>query len=326
MITTNLAMVVLAMIAAGGIAYVFIYPFLSGERKAEKRQKAIVGVARESTGRTAERTSASRREAVIQSLKEIEQREKARHKVPLETRIAQAGLSWNKRRFYIISVVLSLLTGLVTLVLTGNLLIALGGLFVGGLGLPRWLLGYLRKRRIQKFLLEFPTAIDIIVRGVKSGLPLGDCLRIISTEAAEPVKSEFRYLVEQQALGISMGDACAKLFQRIPIPEANFFGIVVAIQQKTGGSLSDAFGNLSRVLRERKKMKDKINAMSMEAKSSAAIIGALPFIVATLLYVLSPKYIMVLFTSDVGKIALVASAVWMVLGILVMRKMIQFDI
>ena len=151
----------------------------------------------------------------------------------------------------------------------------------GAFGLPRWLLSYLKKRREGQFLHAFPDAVDIIVRGVKAGLPLLDCLKMITIEAPEPVKSEFRAIVETQAIGMPLGEACAKLYEQMPVAEANFFGIVVSIQQRSGGNLAEALGNLSRVLRDRKKMKAKIQAMSQEAKASAGIIGALPLAVMT---------------------------------------------
>jgi tight adherence protein B len=122
-----------------------------------------------------------------------------------------------------------------------------------------------------------------------------------------------------------IGEACGKLYERIPVPEANFFGIVVAIQQRAGGNLSEALGNLSRVLRDRKKMKAKIQAMSMEAKASASIIAALPLAVMILVYLTSPQYIELLWTHPTGRIMLACCAIWMTLGVLVMRKMINFD-
>jgi tight adherence protein B len=195
----------------------------------------------------------------------------------------------------------------------------------GLLGLPRWIVNRMRKRRIRKFVDEFANAIDVIVRGVKSGLPLNDCIRIISNEAAEPVKSEFRKIIESQSLGITLADAVNKLPERVPVPEASFFGIVVAIQQRAGGNLSEALGNLSRVLRDRKKMKGKIGAMAMEAKASAWIIGSLPIVVMILVFLTSPNYIMLLFTEPLGKVILGLSAVWMLIGVFVMRKMINFD-
>ena len=192
-------------------------------------------------------------------------------------------------------------------------------------GLPRWLLRFFKKRREAKFLQTFPDAVDVIVRGVKAGLPLLESVRIITHDAPEPLKSEFRSIVETQAVGIPLGEACGKLYEHIHVPEANFFAIVIGIQQKAGGNLSEALGNLSRVLRDRKKMKAKIQAMSMEAKASAAIIGALPPAVMTLVYITSPQYIELLWTHPTGRLMLAACGVWMLMGVLVMRKMINFD-
>jgi tight adherence protein B len=167
--------------------------------------------------------------------------------------------------------------------------------------------------------------VDVIVRGIKAGLPLLDCLKMIALEAPEPAKSEFRAIVETQAIGMPLGDACAKLFERMPVPEANFFGIVISVQQKAGGNLSEALGNLSRVLRDRKKMKAKIQAMSMEAKASASIIGALPICVGALVYLTSPDYIELLWTHDLGRFMMAGCAVWMGIGVFVMKQMINFD-
>jgi tight adherence protein B len=203
--------------------------------------------------------------------------------------------------------------------------VALGAAFAAGIGAPRWLLSYLKKKRESRFIEELPNAIDVIVRGVKAGLPIGDCIRIIAAETQEPVKSEFRTIAESTAVGMPLAEACGKLYDRMPLSEANFFGIVIAIQQKAGGSLSEALGNLSRVLRERKKMRSKIVAMSMEAKASAAIIAALPIVVMVLVYLTSPKYIELLWTHQLGRVMLAVSAVWMLMGTLVMRRMINFD-
>ena len=197
--------------------------------------------------------------------------------------------------------------------------------FAGGFGLPSWILKFLKKRRESMFLKHFPDAIDVIVRGIKAGLPLLDCIKVITNDSPEPVCSEFRAIVETQSFGLPLGEACAKMYERIPVAEANFFGIVISIQQKAGGNLSEALGNLSRVLRDRKKMKAKIQAMSMEAKASAMIIGSLPPAVMTLVYLTSPHYIELLWTESLGRMMLAASATWMFMGVMVMRKMINFD-
>ncbi|TXM98811.1 type II secretion system F family protein, partial [Methylobacterium sp. WL122] len=197
--------------------------------------------------------------------------------------------------------------------------------FVGGLGVPAFLLRHLRKRRIAKFLRELPNAVDVVVRGIRTGIPVGDCFRMVSREAEEPVRSEFRVIIETQTLGLSLGEAVSRLYERVPVQEVNFFSVVINIQQQSGGNLSEALSNLSRVLRERRKMAGKIQAMSMEAKSSAGIIAALPFVVAGITSLTSPDYISLLWTTDIGKLALLGSAIWMGLGILTIKKMIAFD-
>jgi tight adherence protein B len=211
-------------------------------------------------------------------------------------------------------------------VVSDDLFRALGAAAVGGLGLPRWLLNFLRKRRFKKFLNVFPDAVDVIVRGVKAGLPLGDCLRVIAQESAEPVRTEFRLAVEATALGLSLGEASERIVERVPVPEASFFSIVINIQQKAGGNLSEALGNLSRVLRDRKKLKNKVQAVSSEAKASAAIIGSLPFIVGILVWFISPRYIELLWLTQGGRIVIGVCLTWMLIGCLVMRKMINFDV
>ncbi|WP_293808485.1 type II secretion system F family protein [uncultured Bosea sp.] len=322
---STLAVALLAMVAVGGVVYALLYPTLSGEKRAEKRRKEFAGP---STVRGIDREAQTRnkRNQVAQSLKEIENRENARNKVSLETRIGQAGLSWTPKNYYMISAGAAVGLGLLLWFASGNWILGLVGLFIGGFGLPAWFLKRCKSRRLKKFIVEFPNALDVIVRGIKAGLPVNDCLRIIANEAVEPVKTEFRLIIEAQALGLPLSEATTKLYERMPCAEANFFGIVIAIQQKTGGNLSETLANLSRVLRERRKMRDKIQAVSMEAKASAGIIGSLPPVVAGLVWLTTPKYIEILWISQTGKFALVAGGIWMLIGVLVMRKMINFDI
>ncbi|HKS86904.1 MAG TPA: type II secretion system F family protein [Pseudolabrys sp.] len=320
-----IAVFFLVAVAFGGVVYVFLYPLLSGERKIEQRVQSVAGTS--ATARTARgaQPQKSRRDAVESTLKDLEERHKKSKSAPLSVRISRAGLSWSKRQFAIISAAIGAVMFLGGLFSgTGPIVAAVLG-FAGAFGVPRWLLAYLKKRRETKFLDGFPDAVDVIVRGVKAGLPLHDCIRMISAEAPEPIRTEFRLIMETQAIGMPLGEACAKLYERTPLPEANFFGIVVAIQQKSGGNLSEALGNLSKVLRDRKKMKAKIRAMSQEAKASAAIIGSLPIAVLTLVYLTSPQYISLLFTNSAGHIMLMGSAIWMTFGVLVMKKMINFD-
>ena len=211
----------LSMITVGGLFYAFVYPYLSGEMKAEKRKAAIQGIA---TRRVSDggKDAAQRRKQIADSLKDLESRGKSK-KVTLETKIGQAGLTWSKQKFFLISGGLALLVAVLLFYATGHLYSIALGLLIGGLGLPNWIISFLKKRRINKFINEFPNAVDVIIRGIKAGLPLGDCLRVIANEAQDPVKTEFRYIVEAQTIGLSAGEAVERLVERIPVAEANFF-------------------------------------------------------------------------------------------------------
>lgn len=314
----------MAAAAIGGVFYALVYPLLSGEAKADKRVAALQS---RQTTRASSRVNdvAKRRKQVADSLKELDARSKTK-KITLDSKLAQAGLKWTKPQFYIGSLVAALFGAAAFFVLSGSPLFALGAALIFGLGLPSWIIGFLRKRRLKKFLEEFPSAVDIIVRGIKAGIPLGDCLRAIATEAADPVRTEFRTIVETQSMGLAIPEAVERLIDRVPLPEANFFAIVINIQAKAGGNLAEALANLSGVLRDRKKMKGKIKAMSSEAKASAGIIGALPPLVALAVYFTSPDYIALLFTTTTGHLVLGFCALWMGTGIFVMKKMINFDL
>jgi tight adherence protein B len=317
------ALFFLVAVAIGGIAWVFIYPIISGERHAERRKASVARA--EPIARSTRGAQKSRREQVEGTLKDIELRQKTAKRVPLAIRIAQAGLTWSKRRFLLTAGALGVAAFLLALPTGAGLLAALGFAFAAGGGLPLWLLSFLKKRREARFLDTLPDAVDVIVRGIKAGLPLLDNFKVIAADAEEPVRSEFRNIIETQTVGVPLGEACLKLYERMPLPEANFFGIVISVHQRAGGNLSEALSNLSRVLRDRKRMKAKIQAMSMEAKASATIIGALPLAVMALVYFTSPQYIELLWTTSMGHLLLVGSALWMTTGILVMRKMINFD-
>jgi tight adherence protein B len=319
-----LAIFLLVTFCAGAAAWVLVYPYLSGEKEAEKRMLSVAKPGAP-TSKVNARTLKTRREQVESSLKELEERRRKSSSPPLSVRITQAGLSWTKQQFFMVSGALGAIVFLVVYVLDAGLIPAALLAFAAGFGLPRWTLSYLKKRRETKFLDRFPDAIDVIVRGIKSGLPLGDSLRVLAAEAPEPILTEFRVILETQAVGVPLGEACAKLFERMPLAESNFFAIVIAIQQKSGGNLSEALGNLSKVLRDRKKMKGKIKAMSTEAKASAAIIGSLPVAVMSIVYITSPDYITLLWTERLGQMMLAGSAVWMSIGIMVMKKMINFN-
>jgi tight adherence protein B len=319
----TLALAFLAATAIGGLAWVFLYPILSGQNKAESRRASIA----KSTpvARGADKNQRSRREQIEGSLRDLEARRLKEKKVPLGTRLTQAGVDWTPQKFMTVSAVMGVVFFAGAMMFGGGPLAAVGMGFAGGFGLPRWVLNYLKKRREKKFLKALPDAVDVIVRGIKAGLPLFESIKVVAADSPEPLRSEFLAIIETQAIGMPLGEACARLFERMPLPEANFFGIVIAIQQKSGGNLSEALGNLSKVLRDRKKMAEKIQAMSMEAKASAGIIGSLPPIVMILVYITTPQYISILWTHPTGQLMLVGCVLWMSMGIFVMKKMINFD-
>jgi tight adherence protein B len=310
-------------VAVGGLAWVFLYPLLSGERNVERRVASAAQT--QPAQRVIRGQQKSRREQVEESLRDLELRQQKNKRPTLTQRISQAGLNWSTRQYFLISAGMGIAAFGLVFGSGFGLLSALGFGFAAGFGLPFWMLSYLKKRRENRFLAVFPDAVDVIVRGIKAGLPLLDSLRMVANEGQEPVKTEFKGIIETQTIGIPLGDACAKLYERMPLPEANFFGIVIAIQQRAGGNLSEALGNLSKVLRERKKMKAKIQAMSMEAKASAAIIGSLPPAVMALVWITSPTYIELLWTHPTGQLMLLGSVTWMSMGVMVMKKMINFD-
>lgn len=325
-------LVALVAVAVGATIYAFFFNTIDAQRHAESR------ISRLSTGSNnyAQKKAASdriaemskRKKSVQESLKELEDKQKSKEKkaTSLKDKLIQAGLSITVERFYTYSIIFGAVCGVVAFITSQNALIALGVLFVSAVGMPLWVISFLRQRRFQAFLEELPNSLDVMVRSIKSGLPLNDAIRLISSEASEPVKSEFLKVVESQQVGLSIPEACLRMYDRIPIPEVNFFSVVINIQAQAGGNLSEALGNLSSVLRARKQMKAKIKAMSMEAKASAVIIGALPFIVAFLVYLSSKEYIMILFTDPRGHMIMGVSLVWMTIGVLVMRKMINFDV
>lgn len=325
-----IAFIGLAVLAAAAVVYTFLFDKISNENRQDKRVKNIQGVQTRSRGidigqaRIAD--AAKRRQNMQKTLQDLEkQNSKAKKRKSLKEQFKQAGWKTSVQKFILIGVVLGLVVAGVSFVLGVPLVVVAALWFVVTLGAPRWWLARVIKKRQKKFLEEFPNSVDVIVRGIKAGLPLNDCMAIVSRESKEPVASEFKKVLETQQMGIPMTEAVMKLYENIPLTETNFFGIVIAIQQQAGGNLSEALGNLSGVLRDRKKMKAKIQAMSAEAKASGMIIGALPLIVGGLVYLTTPDYIKILFTHPTGNLILLGSAIWMGMGILIMKNMINFD-
>ncbi len=324
---------VLAFVAIGGAGVV-----LTGDKNqpatANKRVKAVAGAKNVDRRKAAtEMAALKRRQSTAEALKELSNNEKQSRKrrFSVKGQLAQAGLTTPPAVFWMGSAVAGVVLGIVGLVIQSGAenplfmyLAGAMGFFVGFLGLPRWFLGMLVAGRQKKFSNQLADAIDIIVRGVKSGLPLGQCLRIIAAESPEPLRAEFQALVDSQAMGVPLEQSMQRMYDRMPLPEVNFFAIVLVIQQKTGGNLSESLGNLSNVLRARKLMKEKVKALSSEAKASAMIIGSLPIVVMCMVYFTRPSYIMILFIEPMGHLILLGAATMMSMGIFIMNKMVNF--
>lgn len=321
---------VLGLVGFGALAFVVLAP--TNRDKAKKRVSTLEtkkNAKRAGAARENENMSKDRRRKVQDALNKVEDRTKERkkkRKVTLEQKLEQAGLSFGPREFYIGSAVCAATFGFIGLISGQQLAITVGLLFIGGFGMPNWFVGFATSRRRKKFVDEFSNAIDVIVRGVKSGLPVNECLKIIAAEAPKPINEEFHQLVEGFRVGLSLEQGMTRMYERMPLQEVSFFGIVLMIQQKTGGNLAEALTNLAGVLRGRKLMEGKIKALSAEAKASAMIIGALPFLVMGAVKVASPDYLTPLFTTPQGNFILIGAGVWMATGIFVMKQMMQIKV
>lgn len=317
---------VLAFITIGGLGWAFVGGGDSSEA-AIKRAQTFGGPKQQnaSAARKAAlaNTPETRRKQIMDQLQESE-RAQRKARVSLKNKLKQAGLATSVRTFWIISAVLGVVALLLPLLFGLNILIALGAAIVFGLGLPRWVVGFLGARRRKKFSSHFADAVDVIVRGIKSGLPVHDCFKIIARESPAPLGPEFQRLVEGLGVGLTLQQTLDRMFERMPTPELKFFSIVIGIQQKTGGNLAEALGNLSSVLRARKMMGEKIKALSSEATASAGIIASLPPAVMTLVSITTPAYMGKLFTDPRGQFMLLFAVLLMSVGVFVMKRMISF--
>ena len=267
-----------------------------------------------------------RQRRIQEKLQEMEDRSKQKkRRNQIRSQLLQAGLEINVRTYFLltaiaglVAVALSFLFGLPVIAVIP---IGLTAFF----GLPKLVIRFMAKSRQKKFTAHFAGAIDVVVRGIRSGLPVGECLAIIGREIPDPLGQEFRFLVEGQKIGVSTDELLRRGLERIPTAEYKFFAIVLLIQQQTGGNLADTLANLSEVLRERNKMKDKVQSLSSEAKSSAMIIRSLPFFVMGMISLINPEYMALLFTETLGQVMLAAGMTWMGIGIAVMSKMINFE-
>ena len=317
----------LAFAAIGGLSWALFRDQLNGQAAYRRRLELAVGLEVKTPGGNPI-TEQRRKQSIEKALNEMASRERAkqRAKLTLKMRLNQADLTWTPTGFY--ARVAGASVGLLvvfTVIVGMKIYFAIPAAMLGGaIGMNFYVRSQFNAR-MKKFVEEFPNAIDVVTRGVKTGLPLGDCLKAIASEGQEPVRTEFQLICDDIHVGLPLAQALIRFTHRVPIMEANFFAVVVAIQGQLGGNLSEALGNLSRVLRERKMMKEKIKAFSSEATASGAIIASMPVVVAGILSLTSPDYIGLLFTEFLGNLVLAGCCLWMITGVLVMRNMIRFD-
>jgi tight adherence protein B len=329
---TSIAFIVMVALAVGGLVVAILFPMFKDNSSSDRVKNISAGKKIESSSgglraMFTEDSKDTRRRQIQESLKQVNTREKKRKKkLTLTNLLQQAGLDVSPRSFWIASFGSGIIFGISAIIFGLPLYAVAIVVFAGFLGFPRWVLKFLRKRRQNKFLNDFADAVDVMVRGLKSGLPVSEAMKIIATETAAPVGPEFTEIVEGQRVGISIDQGMERMVERVPLAEVNFLSIVMTIQSKTGGNLSEALGNLSRVLRDRKKMKAKVRSVSQEAKSSAMIIGSLPFALVGIMSVMNPTYLEPLFHTSIGNMLIAISCVWMLIGVLVMRQMMNFQI
>lgn len=244
----------------------------------------------------------------------------------LRRRLEATGKSWTLGRYATFCAVLAAVAFLgLTAKGAPFLLSLLAGLFIG-IGLPHMIVGKLIKRRIAKFINKFPDAIELLVRGLRSGLPISETMGVVGAEIPDPVGAEFRGVADRMRIGRTMDQALQETADKLNTPEFQFFCITLAIQRETGGNLAETLGNLADVLRKRMQMKLKISAMSSESKASAYIIGSLPFLVFAIIYFMNPGYMGGFFTDTRLIIAAIGGGIWMSIGVFIMAKMINFEI
>jgi len=319
----------IALAAAGGIFCLGFLLLGNGSSSSDARVKQLTGRESATSGFLAKikaEDGGNRRKQIEETLGKIEERQKTKKKKAkaLPSRLIQADWSMKPQTFLIMSAVIAVMAGGIPFALGVNPIACLGAAIGLGFGMPRFILNSAIARRQKKFTSHFADAMDIIVRGVRTGLPLGDCLKIIAHESPDPLGTEFRRVVEGESIGIPLEVCLEQMYERMPISEVNFFSTVLNIQKTTGGNLGESLANLASVLRGRKLLREKIKALSAEAKMSAIIIGILPVAVGGLVTVVAPDYMVELYTTPTGHRNLMIGAGMMVLGTLMMRKMINF--
>ncbi len=320
-----------AVLTATLLLYLVLAPRMSARARIRRRVSMIARTGEGAVGRGGRSTRDTKKRDLQTRLKQAQAAKSKKQTVAMRYRkmLRMAGLKITVQQFLLICCGLAVISAIcylgIAFIFGYSKVVTILVAITVGFGIPYKVVAWLGKRRVNKFTLLFANAIDVIVRGVRSGLPIGECLSIIATESPEPVAGVFVEIVESQKIGLPLDKALDRAHEVMPTAEIRFFNIVLTIQSQTGGNLAETLSNLTNVLRARKKMRDKIDALSSEAKTSAMIIGSLPFLITLVLTFVNFDYIALLFTDDLGRILIMGSLVWMSMGVFVMKQMIDFD-
>ena len=318
----------LLLVALGLMSFMVLgYMVVSGPNPAKEGARRLQSVRYRHSESTIDKVEAQLKKAVAA------RKPKMHHIAGSESRLAalslrlhRTGKGWTLSQYFYASGGLSVVLAVLIFLKTGSAPLSLGvGLLIGA-GLPHMVVNFFIKRRNGAFTTKFPDAIELLVRGLRSGLPVTETLGVVATEVPGPVGEEFKLVTERIKIGRTMEDALQETADRLNTPEFSFFVITLAIQRETGGNLAETLSNLADVLRKRAQMKLKIRAMSSESKASAYIVGALPFIVFTMIYWINPNYLGGFFTDDRLIVTGLGGLVWMGIGAFIMAKMVSFEI
>ena len=318
----------LLLIAVGLMAIMVLgYAAFAGPSPAKESLRRLKAVRYRHSDSTNAKVEAQMRKAVAARKPKLHQIAGSSSRVDaLMLRLHRTGMTWTLTQYAYANLGLILAITVLIYLSTGAAMLALGVGILVGAGLPHMIIGFLIKRRGDRFTTKFPDAIELLVRGLRSGLPVTETLGVVATEVPGPVGEEFKQITERIKIGRTMEDALQDTADRLNMPEFNFFCITLAIQRETGGNLAETLANLSDVLRKRAQMKLKIKAMSSESKASAYIVGALPFIVFGMIWWINPQYLGGFFEDERLIVTGLGGLVWMGIGAFIMAKMVSFEI
>ncbi|AKQ42661.1 hypothetical protein CP97_12375 [Aurantiacibacter atlanticus] len=317
------------LLVAGGLMGLMIlgYVLVSGKSPDKESQRRLQSLRYRHSDSTVDKVESQLKKAIAaRKPKKFKAAGSGSRAEALAVRLNRAGKSWTVQQYLYASLALIIAVSALIFLQSGALMLSLGLGVVIGAGLPHLIVGHFIKRRTNQFNSKFPDAIELLVRGLRSGLPVGETLTVVAQEVPGPVGVEFRSAVERIKIGRTMEESLQETADKLGTAEFQFFVITLAIQRETGGNLAETLSNLADVLRKRAQMKLKIKAMSSESKASAYIVGALPFIVFGMIYWINPNYIGGFFEDERLIVTGLGGLVWMSIGAGIMAKMVSFEI